>query len=162
MREAFGGEFMVRLLLVFIVLYVAFTAISLNYAKAFRVKNAVISYIEEKDVQSIDDINCQELGAVISNNQYHKTCKKGNDKFQDKNNNDIGYCCNGVIIKPNGVSGNKLVYEVNTYASFNLGAGNMLATFAADEKKYTHYVDGTWEITGKAYVRKIPQKKKIG
>ena len=47
MRDAYGGIFMVRLFLVFIVIYVAFTAVSLNYAKAFRLKNKLIDYVEE-------------------------------------------------------------------------------------------------------------------
>ena len=44
--------------IVFIVIYVAFAAISLNYAKAFRIKNKVISYIEENEY-------CYEPGIKI-------------------------------------------------------------------------------------------------
>jgi len=46
MREAFGGMFMLRLMLVFIFIYVVFAAISYNYAQAFKLKNSIISYIE--------------------------------------------------------------------------------------------------------------------
>ena len=54
MRDAFGGVFMIRLFLVFIVIYVAFTAVSLNYAKAFRIKNEIISFIEENEITSLN------------------------------------------------------------------------------------------------------------
>ena len=38
MRDAFGGAFMIKLFLVFILIYVCFIALALNYAKAFKVK----------------------------------------------------------------------------------------------------------------------------
>ena len=47
MRESFGGAFIIKLLLVFIVFYVSFMAIALNYAKAFRVKNRMINILEQ-------------------------------------------------------------------------------------------------------------------
>ena len=43
MRDSFGGVFMTNLFLVFIFIYVAFTAVSLNYAKAFKVKNKTLN-----------------------------------------------------------------------------------------------------------------------
>ena len=46
MREAIGGSFMLKLMMVFLVLYVIFLAMALNYAKAFLAKNAIINYIE--------------------------------------------------------------------------------------------------------------------
>ena len=36
MRDAFGGEFMLRIFLIFILIYILFTAVVLNYAKAFK------------------------------------------------------------------------------------------------------------------------------
>ena len=53
MREAFGGSFTIKLMLIFLAVYVAFIAIALNYAKAFRVKNGVIDIIEQSE--GIDD-----------------------------------------------------------------------------------------------------------
>ncbi len=47
MRDAFGGAFMIHLLLIFLTLYISFMAIALSYAKAFRVKNEIINYIEQ-------------------------------------------------------------------------------------------------------------------
>ena len=43
MRDAFGGVFMIKLALIFIIIYVSFMAVAINYAKAFRVKNQVIN-----------------------------------------------------------------------------------------------------------------------
>ena len=63
MRDAFGGAFMLKLALVFIIIYVSFMAMALNYAKAFRVKNGVINIIEQyqfsgdSDTDTINRIN---------------------------------------------------------------------------------------------------------
>lgn len=47
MRESFGGAFMIKLVFVFIIVYVSFMAVAINYAKAFRVKNQVINILEQ-------------------------------------------------------------------------------------------------------------------
>ena len=47
MRESFGGAFMIKLVLIFIVVYISFMAVAINYAKAFRVKNGVINILEQ-------------------------------------------------------------------------------------------------------------------
>ena len=46
MRDAFGGAFMIKLMLIFLVIYVCFIAVALNYAKAFKAKNGIIDLIE--------------------------------------------------------------------------------------------------------------------
>lgn len=158
MRDAFGGEFMIRLFLVFIVIYVAFAAISLNYAKAYRVKNKVISYIEENDITNLANLNCDNgLAKVITNSSYHKTCTKGNGLIYDDTNKISGYCCNGVVIKENKKINNHYNYTVNTYADWNMGALNMILTFGGKQQNSEGYVSGTWQISGEAnvYDRKI-------
>lgn len=47
MRDSFGGAFMIQLLLIFIIIFVSFLAIALNYSKAFRIKNGVINILEQ-------------------------------------------------------------------------------------------------------------------
>lgn len=49
MRDAFGGTFMIKLMLIFLAVYIAFIAVALNYAKAFRVKNKIIDIIEQNE-----------------------------------------------------------------------------------------------------------------
>ena len=48
MRDAFGGAFMIKVFLVFIFIYIVFTSLALNYAKAFKVKNTIVNYLENK------------------------------------------------------------------------------------------------------------------
>jgi hypothetical protein len=47
MREAFGGALLLKLMLAFIVIYMSFLAISINYSGAFTTKNKVLKIIEE-------------------------------------------------------------------------------------------------------------------
>jgi len=48
MRESFGGSFLLSISITFIVLFASFLAISINYSRAFTVKNEIISIIENK------------------------------------------------------------------------------------------------------------------
>ena len=151
MRDAFGGEFMLRLMLVFIVIYVSFTAVSLNYAKAFRVKNKVISYVEENDIEDLSKINYDELGNIILNKQYTKPCKNGNGPTDDGNNK---ICCNGVVIEKVKETATTYNYKIKTYADWNIGTLNMILTFGGRKQNSEPAVNGMFEITGDAYVRK--------
>lgn len=47
MREAIGGAFLLKLMVIFIILYNSLLAIAVNYAIAFRVKNQIINIIEQ-------------------------------------------------------------------------------------------------------------------
>lgn len=49
MRDAFGGAFSIKLMMVFLVLYVSFICVALNYSRAFRVKNRIINIIEQNE-----------------------------------------------------------------------------------------------------------------
>ena len=69
MRDAFGGAFFIKLMLIFFAIYIAFIAIALNYAKAFRVKNTIINYIEENESYNINVQNLIE-SYVASMNYY--------------------------------------------------------------------------------------------
>ena len=49
MKEAIGGGWLLGFVAVFIVIFSAYLAISINYTKAFKVKNKIINIIEEKE-----------------------------------------------------------------------------------------------------------------
>ena len=57
MRDAVGGTFMIKLLLIFLAVYTVFIAIAINYAKAFKVKNKVINIIEQSEGVDYDDVS---------------------------------------------------------------------------------------------------------
>lgn len=47
MREAMGSTLLIKILLIFLGIYIAFLAIAVNYSQSFRVKNKIVSIIEE-------------------------------------------------------------------------------------------------------------------
>ena len=59
MREAIGGTWLLGFVVLFIVLFSAYLAISINYTKAFKVKNKIINIIEENEgfTTSIGDVS---------------------------------------------------------------------------------------------------------
>lgn len=161
MRDAFGGIFMIKILLVFVFIYVVFTAISLNYAKAFRVKNKVIDYIETSDIVSLDVNSLAnacgangELSDILKKAQYNKVCRNGNGVTYSEENQAIGFCCNGVVIEKNTElsDAKNQVYTVKTYADWNMGALNLLLAVGGKDQNSKTHVNGFWEITGEAKV----------
>lgn len=55
MRESFGGAFMLKLAITFLIIYVSFMAVAVNYAKAFRVKNQIINILEQNQYSGQND-----------------------------------------------------------------------------------------------------------
>ena len=49
MKESIGGTWLIGIVALFIVLFSAFMAYSINYTKAFRAKNSVIDLIEQSE-----------------------------------------------------------------------------------------------------------------
>ena len=93
MRDAFGGAFFIKLMLIFFALYISFIAIALSYTKAFRVKNSIINYIEEygdydTNIQAtIDDY-------VSSMGYYINSVGPNGSRTEYSTCNSRGYCIN--------------------------------------------------------------------
>ena len=49
MKEAFGGTWIMGFVVLFIVLFSAYLAVSVNYTRAFKVKNKIVNIIEENE-----------------------------------------------------------------------------------------------------------------
>lgn len=71
MRESIGGALMLRIFIVVIVLFIIFLCISANFARAFRVKNGVISIIEQ--YEGINDKSLPKIENYINRMGY--SCK---------------------------------------------------------------------------------------
>lgn len=124
MREAFGGAFTIKLMLIFLAIYIAFIAVALNYAKAFRVKNKIIDIIEQNE--GIDSYIDTKEGSVIGDiNSYLNTVSYYVNLANIRNNNtenincyDRGYC----IEETTGPVTDGLTskyYKVTTYININ-------------------------------------------
>ena len=130
MRDAFGGAFSIKLMLIFLMLYVAFICVALNYARAFRIINIIEQYegyCGDNREQINNDINSylSKTGYYISKDDVVGYIgKDGNESYECLNgfNNDgngYGYC----VYNKNNNSldcSDKSVYSVETYMIFKL------------------------------------------
>lgn len=163
MRDAFGGVFMMRLMLVFIVVFVGFGAISLNYAKAFRIKNRVIDVIEQQEITNVKSIlsstknYTDKLDSIIDNANYTITCDNTGSKqltIKDDTGKVIGICYRGITITNNNEhsDSDNTYYNVTTYGGWNLGFLNMLLALGGKDQNSESPLSGRWAITGEAKV----------
>ena len=165
MRDSFGGVFTINLLLVFIFIYVAFTAISLTYAKAFKIKNKVIDFVEQNEIITLEDSylssKLSQLDDIIASANYNVSCEDlttTNGEVKDSMGNVIGYCYRGIkitILEDNQIKGtttSKIKYQITTGATWNLGALNKILVLGGEQENSRGTVLGTWKITGEAVV----------
>lgn len=90
MREAIGGTWLLGFVVLFIVLFSAYLAVSINYTKAFKVKNQIINIIEENEGYTTS------VGNVASKtNDQLKNSNKTEDKIYYYIK-DIGYATNKI------------------------------------------------------------------
>ena len=160
MRDAFGGLFMIRLLLVFIFIYVIFAAISYNYAQAFRLKNSIISYIEENDIINFgellnagDETVLSNMDDIISSYAYNVTCQGENGVIEGEDELDPEkFCYHGIVLEADEKD-NIITYKVKTFVYMNLPLINTFYMNAANnEAKYVK--EGSIQINGEAKVVK--------
>jgi len=108
MREAMGGALLIKLVMFFIVIYVCFLAIAINYSITFRVKNQIINLIEAYESY---DLAKPHIEDYIANVGYYRT------SVNSVSIND-GNCTNGYCIQElTSVRGT--YYRVTTYVSFD-------------------------------------------
>ena len=156
MRDAFGGAFMIKLFIVFIIIYVGFTAVALNYAKAFKAKNLVVAYLEEHEISDLTSLPAQTDSDMFDYFQKEIVGNLGYVYPQKKCDNinrenircyeDIGILIEQ--IEPNNDQKNKLgvYYKVTTYFGFQLPFFDRL--LAINGESTNDKIPGTWTIVG--------------
>ena len=170
MREAFGGVFMIRLMLVFVFIFVAFTAISLNYAKAFRIKNSLTDFIEQQEIMDLDTFfhngnsrALEKFNKILDDAKYDKDkkCQKVGEygKIDREPGEGKAYCYRGVVVEQIDLVDSTIVYKVYTYADWNLGALNMILALGGKSRNSEYVINGSWEITGEARVVRRDYKR---
>ncbi|MEG1495169.1 MAG: hypothetical protein RSB99_02065 [Bacilli bacterium] len=103
MREAVGGAVTIQIIIIFLLIINSYLAFSVNYTKAFRVKNEIISIIEKNEGYTGDtgygncrsgDNACNQIANYLVGVAYNTkdyNCNQGerDDKFEKKQG---GYC----------------------------------------------------------------------
>ena len=163
MRDAFGGVFTMNFMLVFIFIFVAFAAVSLNYAKAFRLKNSIIDFVEQNEIIDLTDIDnkTNQLDTILNKSNYYKPerCPDGNNgTIQNAEGKTYSYCYNGVYITETGrqsIEGTDseiIQYEIATFANWNLGALNKILALGGKSENSEETLFGAWTIKGEAQI----------
>lgn len=115
MRDAFGGAFSIKLMLIFLMLYVSFICVAINYARAFRVKNEIINIIEQyegyntKNQSAVDEA----INQYLFGTGYHIDYNDVSNVSSCTELKGHGYC----IVK---MSTDPEYYKVETYMVFNI------------------------------------------
>ena len=161
MRDAFGGTFMIMIFLVFIMVYICFTAVALSYAKAFKVKNAVIDFLEEWEVTDLGKVpaeKMEELGnfidtEIVGNNNYNMSGYNICNGYPKIEGNEVIAICEdaGIIIhkenKDKRTTG--VYYTVHTFVGWDIGFLSKLSSLNGNNKDpEIGQVTGMWTISG--------------
>ena len=100
MREAFGGTFLSKLTMVFLVIYIIFIAMALNYAKAFKTKNGIIDYIER--YEGFNEYSQSAIDSYLDRIGYNVPTQGPDGSYADSHPNavcyDRGYCIERITI----------------------------------------------------------------
>lgn len=135
MRDAFGGLINIVIIIVFLLIVSGYLAFNVSYAKAFRVKNKIISTIEEFEGQcdfSKNDDKCvqiintymrqigysplgsEKVNANKSNFDAPANCKPANVNCQ------TGYCTMKCEYQSGSIATNYYYYRVVTYVTLDI------------------------------------------
>lgn len=140
MRQSIGATWILQLVIVFMLIFVGFLALTINYTKAFKVKNEVVSIIEK-----YEGVSSGDNGSIALINNYLRyynyqtmgTCEEGFYGVSSLNstaivpasgNTKYYYC----VKKENSSSGtydDRANYEIVTFFQFNLPFVGDLFTF---------------------------------
>ena len=154
MKDAFGSTFMIQILLVFIIIYVGFIGIAVNYGRAFRIKNHIIDYLETNEVnnlkQASENINFTNyVNGILTDFNY-----RNSNICNGFENSETEMCIGGVIVEreetttKHGV--NHIYYKVNTLVGFDLGFLNTLLSLGREKSSNT--IAGYFRISGETRV----------
>lgn len=75
MRDAIGGAMTLQIILIFMIIINCYLAFSVNYTKAFRVKNEILSIIEKNEGLTCSAV--EQINDFMLKNNY-----KMNEKFE--------------------------------------------------------------------------------
>ena len=164
MRDAFGGAFMIRLFLVFIAIYIGFTAVVLNYAKAFKVKNQIIEYLESSEISNLENMDAEQLDAmekfldteILGKMNYNVSdlniCQYVD--LEDDFGDTIAVCKDtGIVIEEIAESQNTegVYYRVSTFVGWSIPFLNNLLALNGNNASRS-IPTGVWQISGETRI----------
>ena len=72
MKDAFGGSFILRIMLTFFVVFICFMTASITISKVFRIKNNVINILERSDPRKLSKTGgtTEKIDAYLQKSSY--------------------------------------------------------------------------------------------
>ena len=146
MREAVGTTWIFQLVIIFTLIFVSFLALSINYSRAFRIKNEILSIMEK--YEGVGDQEGQSISIInnyLRNNAYgvKGACREGefgslslNDHsleyVNDFNSNNRYFYCVKAIPTYTLAKQEQYRFNVRIFFKFNLPIIGELMTFSID------------------------------
>lgn len=161
MKESIGGTWLIGIVALFIVLFSAFMAYSINYTKAFRAKNGIIDLIEQGEGYTFEGTVLKEGEKSTQEQAYELVKSMGYDyatsgivcdndgvlsdtSLQQKATQEGGYCvyriCNG-----NGVRYKVVTYVMMEFPVINFG---IKVPIKGETRTLYHEVKGAYGGSG--------------
>lgn len=134
MREAIGGTWIFGIVVTFIVLFSSYLAISVNYSKAFHVKNEIVSIIEK--YEGFNNASEDAIDTYIKGYGYgvRGACETGG---QDPSNGKYKYCIS-CVTKVDSLT--KTYYTVKVFFKLDLPIiGNIFTFPVTGSTKSIHF-----------------------
>jgi len=143
MRQAIGTTWIMQLVIIFMLIFVAFLALTINYTKAFKIKNEMLSIVEK-----YEGLSESEQGSIhiINNyllyNGYYNTgkCQEGEYGSKDLNSTSLEpvntkeryyYCVQKIYTSTDG-NMKKAKYQLRVFFKFSLPVLGDLFTFQSE------------------------------
>lgn len=81
MRESIGGAWLLGIVMVFMAVFIAYIAITINYSAAYKLKTKMVTVIEQ--YEGPNPTSLAKLQGLINASGYRATfpCTKGNDGY---------------------------------------------------------------------------------
>lgn len=143
MRQAIGTTWIMQLVIIFMLIFVAFLALTINYTKAFKIKNELVSIIERNE--GITEKNNGSIGLinnylVYNNYTVQGNCSEGEYGVKNLYNNTISnvvpgekyFYCIKKINASTTTTPYRAKYQIRIFFRFSLPIIGDLITFSVE------------------------------
>lgn len=139
MRESIGGAWILSIVVVFMAIFIAFVAISINYSNAYKLKTAMVTIVEQYDGFNPNTVSA--LNDTITAYGYIQSgfCQTtssdevvygvtGTDVVKNPTNRQ-SYCIRREYSSASNNGNDKYYYTIDVFFGFNLPVLGNLYTF---------------------------------
>ena len=165
MKESFGGSWLFGIVILFIALFTSYLAYSINYTRAFNLKNKILEEIEktegytkaESDVHTMSDQQLEDDGSVeatvyqwIKRTGYASTNSEGIDCSTVDGHAETlampgGYCvtkyCRSLVDDNTHRGTFRTYYKVTTFVAFKIPIFNITLKVPVTGETMSLYYD---------------------